>query len=721
MELGERPKISANDALLIFPPGWDNGETPPAGPAYLAGHARANGFPGVRILDANQDYLFGLLQDSSELNEARTAARLALDAMNRTPQSTNHRLYVETAGLAAVPVGVGQVAFDAYVSAMAKKEELMGFVVGQRYARWQFGGATEQFLGRFDRFVTAARRLDMRTILGLDAPNLLERPDTLRRAAEINDTDSASYYDRYITERVLPYVAREKPSLVGITFNSPSQLEPGIRIASYLREAFPKLPLLAGGNQVFYAKHVLRACPWLGRIVDGLVFHEGETPFVACLETADEPKQWRKFPNVGIYDNGVLQLPLLQKRSKPDVVPDYAIVSLLDEPPAYSSRRTEVVATRGCYRPRCKFCTHPVSYVGPNFTGRDFRRPEKGFVSRMLGHLQAEGKDTFYFIDEAMPPVVAEELAKSILSAELSVRWGSYIRFERPYANKGMARLLRASGCRLVEIGLESASQRVLDAMDKGITIDGARKGLDNLLANGIQPNVFIMFGFPTETESEAQETLNFIREYAPRGVRFIPEIFGLPPDSLAMKHREELGIELLVPEEDCTAEMHLTEGVHWKRQRGIDCLRATELYWEAVGISRACDNSPSLEEDSTVVINSFAGIVPIKYPEAFVSPPTDNNLVGGKLIGSFGLRKLVPSEKTTHLLRILHENWLVTDATAALIKEFAVPTNVQDAERKFIATQGLNHKNASYDIRRLLERLVDRGVLLVVPQKAPK
>ena len=61
--------------------------------------------------------------------------------------------------------------------------------------------------------------------------------------------------------------------------------------------------------------------------------------------------------------------------------------------------------------------------------------------------------------------------------------------------------------------GVESASQRVLNLMRKGTRIKEAEKVLQDARHAGLMNLIFIMFGFPTETEAEFNETLNFLRK----------------------------------------------------------------------------------------------------------------------------------------------------------------------------------------------------------------
>ncbi len=72
---------------------------------------------------------------------------------------------------------------------------------------------------------------------------------------------------------------------------------------------------------------------------------------------------------------------------------------------------------------------------------------------------------------------------------------------------------LKKAGCRMIQFGIESGSQTILDAMKKGITVDQIRTAIALTRRAGIRAYGFFILGFPGETESTLQETMNFIKE----------------------------------------------------------------------------------------------------------------------------------------------------------------------------------------------------------------
>jgi radical SAM superfamily enzyme YgiQ (UPF0313 family) len=77
-------------------------------------------------------------------------------------------------------------------------------------------------------------------------------------------------------------------------------------------------------------------------------------------------------------------------------------------------------------------------------------------------------------------------------------------------------RNLKASGCMEVWMGVESGSQVILDAMDKGITLDQVEVARERLRLAGIRACFFLQFGYPGETWTELQQTINLVRRLRP-------------------------------------------------------------------------------------------------------------------------------------------------------------------------------------------------------------
>ncbi len=75
---------------------------------------------------------------------------------------------------------------------------------------------------------------------------------------------------------------------------------------------------------------------------------------------------------------------------------------------------------------------------------------------------------------------------------------------------------LRRAGCAEAWMGVESGSQAVLDAMDKGITVGQVRGAVERLRGAGVRIGFFLQFGYPEEGWPEIEMTRRLVTELAP-------------------------------------------------------------------------------------------------------------------------------------------------------------------------------------------------------------
>ena len=133
-----------------------------------------------------------------------------------------------------------------------------------------------------------------------------------------------------------------------------------------------------------------------------------------------------------------------------------------------------------------------------------------------------------HFLDNAISPATLKGLANQ----PPGVPWYGFARMDTLLADADFCKKLRASGCTMLKLGLESGDQRVLDGMNKGIDLQLARTVLTNLHKAGIGTYIYLLFGTPQETEIEARATMGFVEEMA-ETISFLNlAIFNLPRNS---------------------------------------------------------------------------------------------------------------------------------------------------------------------------------------------
>jgi hypothetical protein len=79
--------------------------------------------------------------------------------------------------------------------------------------------------------------------------------------------------------------------------------------------------------------------------------------------------------------------------------------------------------------------------------------------------------------------------------------------------------LLKASGCIAVSGGLEVASDRLLQLIDKGVTVEQVAKVTRNFTEAGVMVHAYLMYGYPTQTIQETVDSLEMVRQLFEAGV----------------------------------------------------------------------------------------------------------------------------------------------------------------------------------------------------------
>jgi anaerobic magnesium-protoporphyrin IX monomethyl ester cyclase len=167
-----------------------------------------------------------------------------------------------------------------------------------------------------------------------------------------------------------------------------------------------------------------------------------------------------------------------------------------------------LATTRGCPY-HCNWCAKPI--YGQRYTSR---RPEH-VVEEMAWLKSHISPDHLWFADDlfGLKPGWIERFA-SCLAPEVRTPFKCLLRADLMTAQVVAA--LRHAGCRTVWLGAESGSQKILDAMEKGIRVDEIRDAARLLHEAQIEVGFFLQFGYPGETRADIEKTLQLVRDCRP-------------------------------------------------------------------------------------------------------------------------------------------------------------------------------------------------------------
>lgn len=381
----------------------------------------------------------------------------------------------------------------------------------------------------FPRYSTAVRYLNL--LLSLWSNNNKNERLTLgdyqyKGYSVFNPDDLALFesgnihtlFHPYFQDELSPRIEAHQPQLVAISINYLHQVFPAFELAGLLRQQFPDLVLVAGGGLITSWQEPLQAQNLTLPPFDRLVFGPGEASLLA-LAKGSAPERY--------YLSDISDIGFL---------PDFSFAAFN----RYFSPAPvlPISASRGCYWQKCLFCPEATAPVHPYGS---FQPAE--FPDLLVDLSERYAIQNFHLTDNAIPVNILKKMAER--RADLKeISWFGFVRFEPALEDPEFVQQLAASGCRMLQLGLESGSQVVLDTLKKGITLEGAVKILDNLYRAGISSYVYIMLGTPGETETDAEMTLSFLEHHAEKIGFLNISIMNLPRGSELLDNPDLYGID---------------------------------------------------------------------------------------------------------------------------------------------------------------------------------
>jgi anaerobic magnesium-protoporphyrin IX monomethyl ester cyclase len=372
-----------------------------------------------------------------------------------------------------------------------------------------------------------------------DRPDLYERHgDLFLRFTEAYTSELGALCDSYRAGLPLPPVIQdflnlimaEKPDVVGISMIFSEQLPIGALLGKLIRKHTGVRVVFGGSCFADTAEHFLK---WHPDAADVIIAGEGEEALKEYLANGTDLE---RVPGAVYYKDGTIHK--VPKAFPKDIdhygAPDFSDLDLK----SYFSPEPVVplLLSRGCYWRRCTFCVHYRS------AGLTYRMHTMDFTIDMLRSFVAKGIRNFAFIDEMISPKHFTWLAEGIKEANLDISYYALTKPTKDFTPHHFS-VMAASGCKYLLWGLESGNQRVLDLMDKGSKVAEVAQTLRNAHAAGIANHVFMICGFPTETEEEFADTIRFLDENKDYIYAIHRGTFSLEPESPIFEHQERFSI----------------------------------------------------------------------------------------------------------------------------------------------------------------------------------
>ncbi|HET9276895.1 MAG TPA: radical SAM protein [Flavitalea sp.] len=191
--------------------------------------------------------------------------------------------------------------------------------------------------------------------------------------------------------------------------------------------------------------------------------------------------------------------------------------------------------TRGCPF-KCNWCAKPI------YGNRYNSRSPQNVVTELKMLKEQYQFDHIWFCDDifGLKPGWVNEFADLVQKEKLHFRFKIQSRADLLIQENYIQALAR-SGCDNAWMGAESGSQKILDAMDKGTTVEQIYEATRMLKKHGINPSFFIQFGYLGETKEDIDKTIRLINELLPSEIG-ISVSYPLPGTKFFEKVKSELG-----------------------------------------------------------------------------------------------------------------------------------------------------------------------------------
>jgi len=297
------------------------------------------------------------------------------------------------------------------------------------------------------------------------------------------------------------YIDAFRPALVGISAYQRTMLCV-LGLAKFIKSMDKNIKVAIGGPQAtFMPSGALRVMPH----VDYICRSSGEITLLGIARAVQEGAPFSNLSGVSFRDSDgrIHDTGPLEQLSDLDSYPSPYLDDVFD----YSGMGEAIMLTsRGCPH-NCIFCYTPRAF-NHKITFHSVDR-----VMEEIRWIRKKGIRRLWFAD----PNVSykwkrmEELLDRMLKEELKMQM--WLQTRADLVNPEMMRMMKRAGVSTLAFGLESASERVLPKLDKHMSIEKIAEAIRITQNEGIEVELFTMFGLPYETFEDGLKTLEFVKK----------------------------------------------------------------------------------------------------------------------------------------------------------------------------------------------------------------
>lgn len=313
----------------------------------------------------------------------------------------------------------------------------------------------------------------------------------------------------YTPEQLKKRLILSKPNVVGVMMLTPMYFR-AQEVVRLTRQVLPDSTIIVGGPHVtIFPSETMKENPE----IDYAVVGEGEITIVELLSAIDRNKNVKDVKGIVYRLNRKVEMtsmrPFIQNIDEIPL-PARELLPMEKYKPAptyYRELPSHIILTsRGCPF-HCTYCS---KIFGKTYRFHSIKRIMEE-VNLLISKYKAKEiifrDDTF-----TINPNHVKELCNEMINAGLNkkIRWTCMTRVN--LVTPEMLKLMKRAGCWSIHYGVESGSQRLLDLIEKGITLEQVKTAVKWTKEAGIEVKAFFMLGLPSETYEESLKTIEFTK-----------------------------------------------------------------------------------------------------------------------------------------------------------------------------------------------------------------
>jgi anaerobic magnesium-protoporphyrin IX monomethyl ester cyclase len=303
-------------------------------------------------------------------------------------------------------------------------------------------------------------------------------------------------------------LTRFQPDIVGIT-SVTATFTSALIVAQTAKQVCPKAFVVLGGPHVTIADDAfLLEYPEVDVVVKG----EGEQTIVELARYVSGLMSLNAVAGITFRSNGHLvhttNRSCIQNLDKLPF-PAYHYFPLIKYR-IFKKIGVPILTSRGCIS-NCSFC------LVPHIAGNNFRARSSASVADEMESVKSSyNVDFVTFNDEIFTYNKQRilDICAEIKQRKIKLPWDCQTRVD--LVSSDLLHRMKEANCQLINFGVESGSQKILDAMKKGTTVQQNAAAIRMAKEAGLSVTVSLALGYPGETEETIMQTVDFIKKTEP-------------------------------------------------------------------------------------------------------------------------------------------------------------------------------------------------------------